>query len=166
MNQSLLVLAALVVVPVLILMALRINAALVFLSLCLGDVLVQFVSTDASSILPAMGMHVSMQTVKLILLGIPVLLTAIFMIRSVKGARLMINVLPALGVGLVGAFLIIPELPPHLAASIVDSSQWQKIKNAQDMIVGASALLSLLVLWLQRPKSGEEGKHAKKHAHA
>lgn len=162
MNSSSAVLAALVVVPVLLLMVLRINAALVFLSLCLGDVLVQFVANDAASIMSAMGVHFGLQTVKLILLGIPVVLTTIFMIRTVHGSRLVLNLLPAAAVGLVGAFLVIPLLPPHLAANIVDSSQWQQIKNAQDLIVGASALLCLFVLWLQRPKA--EGKHGKKHA--
>lgn len=162
MNSAQLVLLGLVVLPVVLLMALRVNAALVFLSLCLGDVLVQFVAADAGSILPAMGMHFGLQTIKLILLGIPVVLTTIFMVRTVRGSRLLLNLLPAAGVGLVGAFLIIPLLPPHLAANVVDSALWRQIKAAQDLIVGLSALLCLLVLWLQRPKAGEgKGKHKK-----
>lgn len=44
-------LAAIVLAPVVLLMVLRVNAALVFLSLCLGDVLVQFTANDANSFL-------------------------------------------------------------------------------------------------------------------
>lgn len=162
MNAALLVLAGLILVPLALLMALRINAALVFLSLCLGDVLVQFVSSDADSILTAMGIHLGSQTVKLFLLSVPVVFTTIFMVRTVKGSRLALNALPAAGVGLVTAFLVVPLLPPGTAANILNSSVWNQVRNAQDMIVGLSALLCLFVLWLQRPKAGE-GKHGKKH---
>ncbi len=44
-------LAAIVLVPVIVLMFFRINAALVFLSLCLGSVLVQFVAGDAGGLI-------------------------------------------------------------------------------------------------------------------
>lgn len=161
MQTAQLALLGLILVPLILLMVLRINAALVFLSLCLGDVLVQFVSNDASSILTAMGMNFGSQTVKLFLLAVPVVFTTLFMIRTVQGSRLLLNVLPAAGVGLVTAFLVVPLLPPGTATNILSSSLWQQVKNAQDLIVGLSALLCLLVLWLQRPHAGS--KHGKKH---
>src|ERR1700724_2314946 len=107
------VLAAIVLVPVVVLMFLRINAALVFLSLCLGDVLVQFVAPDANQFLALFSAHVPKgldtgnNTIKILLLVLPVVLTAIFMIRTVNGyGRLVINALPAAGVGLLGGLLI------------------------------------------------------------
>ena len=51
-------LSAIVLVPAVLLMVLRINAALVFLSLCLGNVLVQFVAPDAHSFLTLFSAHV------------------------------------------------------------------------------------------------------------
>src|SRR5258705_10570148 len=102
-----LILAAIVLVPVLLLSFFKINATLVFLSLCLGDVLVQFVAPDANSFLQLFsanipqGVDTGNDTVKIILLLLPVILTAAFMIRTVKGTgRLLLNVLPAAGVGL------------------------------------------------------------------
>lgn len=162
-----LTLGLLVLVPVILMLILRINAALVFLSLCLGNVLVQFVSPDANSFmdlfsakLPA-GAGGGNDTMKLILLLFPVVLTAIFMIRTVQGAgRLTLNLLPALGVGLLGGLLVVPLLPPGLSHNITSSSLWDQMQRAQDMIVGASALLCLLVLWVQRPKTGHD-KHSK-----
>ena len=161
-------LAAIILIPVVILLFLRINATLVFLSLCLGDVLVQFVATDANSFfqlfsahLPA-GIDKGNNTVKIFLLLMPVILTSIFMIKTVSGkAKTMLNVLPALGVGLLGALLIVPLLPPGLSHNIVNSSLWHEVQKAQNLIVGTSALACLLVLWMQRPKTG--GKHGKKH---
>lgn len=161
-------LGAIVLVPVVLLMALRVNATLVFLSLCLGNVLVQFVAPDANSFLqlfsarvPA-GIDQGNDTVKIILLLLPAVLTAIFMIRTVRGsARLLLNILPAAGVGLLGALLVVPLLPLGLSHNITDSSLWSQVLRVQNLIVGASALACLLVLWLQRPQTG--GKHGKRH---
>src|SRR5581483_4091071 len=148
-------------------MILRINAALVFLSLCLGDVLVQFVAKDTSEFLTLHNdklptSNTGSNTVKLILLLIPVVLTAIFMIRTVSGrSKLFLNLLPAAGVGMLGALLVVPLLPPGLAHNVIGSSLWTNVNHVQDLIVGASAIICLFVLWLQRPKAGhsKHGKH-------
>ena len=161
-------LGAIVVLPVVLLVLLRVNAALVFLSLCLGDVLVQFVAPDANTFfqlfsakVPA-GLDTGNDNLKIALLLFPVVLTAIFMIRTVSGTgRLALNVLPAIGVGLLGALLIVPLLPPGLSHNIVRSDLWDQVQKLQTLIVGASALTCLLVLWLQRPHAG--AKHGKKH---
>jgi len=148
-------------------MVLRVNAALVFLSLCLGDVLVQFVAPDANSFMSLfMGhnSHTDINTIKLGLLILPAVLTAAFMIRTVRGrVRLLLNVLPAVGAGLLAALLVVPLVSAGLRHNIVDSTLWQQVQRAQDLIVGSSALICLLVLWLQRPKAGGEGKHGKHH---
>src|SRR5665213_947093 len=165
------ILAAIVLVPVVLLMVLRVNAALVFLSLCLGDVLVQFISPDANSFFSFLSsarvtsnVSASSQTVRLVLLLLPVVLTAVFMIRTVRGsARLLLNALPSAGVGLLGALLVVPLLSAGLSHNIVHSGLWDQVQRAQDLIVGTSALVCLLVLWLQRPKTGGEGKKGKRH---
>jgi hypothetical protein len=164
MDTSVIILIAIIVLPIVVLMTLRINAALVFLSLCLGAVLTQYVADDAGFLmtLPAQNVpqtgSMTLSTIKLGLLLLPVVLTAIFMIRTVRGPRLILNVLPAAGVGLLGALLAVPFLPAGTAASMTSSTLWHQVTNAQDLIVGASALLCLFVLWLQRAKSGGEGR--------
>ena len=161
-------LGAIVVLPVIVLMLLRVNAALVFLSLCLGNILVQFVAPDANSFLTLFsakvpsGIDTGHNSVKIVLLLLPVILTAIFMIRTVSGyGKLALNLLPAAGVGLLGGLLVVPLLPPGLSHNIVNSSLWGQVQRAQDLIVGTSALICLLALWLQRPKTGGHGKHSK-----
>lgn len=169
MNPEL-TLAAIVLVPVVLLMLLRINAALVFLSLCLGDVLVQFVANDANSLFAqlhashaAPAIQVSNDNVKIGLLLLPALLTAVFMIKTIHGnSRLLLNALPAAGVGLLGGLLVVPLLPSGLSHDIISSSLWVQVLRTQDIIVGASAVVCLLVLWWQRPKAGgSKRKHHK-----
>jgi hypothetical protein len=171
MDAPTITLAALVLLPVALLLFLRVNATLVFLSLCLGNVLVQFVARDTVEYLtlhagqvPQQASNAGSDTIKLALLLLPVILTTVFMIRTIHGrGRLILNILPAVGVGLLGALLVVPLLPSGLSHNVVDSSLWVQVKNVQDLIVGASAFVCLLVLWLQRPKTGGEGKHSKKH---
>lgn len=164
------ILAAIVLIPVVVLMILRINAALVFLSLCLGNVLVQFIAPDANSFLALFSAHVPKgvdtgnSAIKILLLLFPVVLTAIFMIRTVRGrARLALNLLPSAGVGMLGGLLVVPLLPSGLSHNIIDSSLWAQALRAQDLIVGVSALICLFVLWLQRPTTGGSKKSGGKH---
>lgn len=162
------VLILIVAAPVALLMLLRINAALVFLSLCLGSVLVSYVGRDASSLSAIFQAHApqvdsSSGNVSLLLLLLPVVLTMIFMIKTVHGkGKLILNLLPALGVGLLGSLIVVPLLPAGLSNNIVNSDLWVKGQQAQTLIVGFSAIICLLSLWLQRPK-GHEGKHGKHH---
>jgi hypothetical protein len=166
-------LAGIVLIPIILLLFLRVNATLVFLSLCLGDVLVQFVAGDANdllSLLSASNAHSGIEsgnnTLKLILLLLPVVLTTVFMIRTIRGrARLLLNIFPAAGVGLLGGLIAVPLLPSGLATNILSSSLWAQVQRTQDLIVGGSALVCLLVLWLQRPKTGhhDDKKHHSKH---
>jgi len=165
-----LTLGAIVIVPVAILLLLRVNATLVFLSLCLGSGLVPFVLGDADAFLTLLStsnatseINTSEENIKLLLLLLPVVLTTIFMIKTIHGkSRLILNILPAIGVGLLGALLVVPLLPPELSQEIIDSSLWEQVLKVQNIIVGASAVVCLIVLWLQRPKAGHD-KHHKKH---
>lgn len=168
MNANIMLLAILLV-PVILLMVLRINAALIFLSLCLGDVLVQFVGNDAGAILSSSSAHThglpsSQSFVNLGLLLLPVVLTALIMIHSVRGgARLTFNLLPAIGVGLLGTLLAVPLLSAGTTGAITHLPLWHQIVNLQTLILGASTLLTLLFLWMQRPHAPKGDKHGKHH---
>ena len=158
-----LILAALALGPVVLLTLLRVNAAFVFLSLCLGDVLVQFVSNDAITVVGGAGAThaVSNNIVKLFLLLLPPVLTLLFMIKTLKPSWLLFNLLPAIGAGLLLTLLVVPLMSPGLEHNIVASSMWDALQQSQDLIVGFSALVCLLFLWRQRPKPAgkEHGKH-------
>jgi hypothetical protein len=161
MDHNLIFVVGLVVVPVLILMLLRINATMVFLGLCLGYVLTQFLGGDAKSFAQTFLGHTTISTsvMKLVLLLFPPVFTALFMVRTVRGTKLIINVLPALGVGCLLALLVVPLLPPGLSHSITNTSAWHQAVRLQDLIIGVSALASLMSLWLIRPRRNSEKAH-------
>ena len=147
-------------IPLLLMTLLRVNALLVLLSVCLGNVLVEYVGSQAAEFfnlfLPKT--MTSTRTVSLALVLIPVVLTMIFMIRSVKNNRLVINLLPALAASFLLLFTIKPLLPPDLVKEIISSPFWSPIDQAQELIVSVGALVCLFFLWLQRPKNLEHGK--------
>ncbi|HSH55736.1 MAG TPA: hypothetical protein VK983_02835 [Candidatus Limnocylindrales bacterium] len=164
------ILVALLAVPIILLMWLRINAAQIFLSLCLGNILVEFIGHDAAKIVTSAsanthGAPPTLGYLNLILLLLPVIATGVIMIHSVRGgAKLVLNFLPALGVSLLTVLLAVPLLPGDLIGAITDEPLWRELQNLQTLILGISTLLSLFFLWLHRPKNGGgDEKHGKHH---
>jgi hypothetical protein len=156
-------LVGILVLPLLLMAVLRINAPLVFLSVCLGNVLIKFVGNGAAEFfnlfLPRT--MTSTQTVSLMLVLIPVVLTMIFMIRSVKGNRWLTNLLPGAAASFLLLYTLMPLLPAGVADSIHASPFWSPIDQAQELIIGVGSLICLFFLWLQRPKNHEHGKKHK-----
>ena len=160
----LMLLGIMVVVPIVVLVLLRVNAAIVFLSLCLGSVLVQFAGSDAHSLAKLFTGSKAMNGygVSLVLLLLPAVVTTIVMVGTVRGkVRLLLNMLPALSAGLLAVVLAEPLVSPGLRGSLAKSSIWHYTQRADVLIIGFGAIFSLLFLWMQRPKhaGGESGKH-------
>src|SRR5580692_11783242 len=109
--------------PIAILFFLRINAVLVFLSLCLGSVLVRYVGVDSNGLLNLFYEHgvdsMTFSTIQLILLLGPAVATSVFMLFSIHGhLKIMLNLLPAAGCAFLAVLLSIPLLTPGLRYSI------------------------------------------------
>lgn len=163
----LIVLGALAVVPVLLITLLRVNAAIAFMSLCLGSVLVTYTSGDVTSVFGSFSAsHNSLTTnqwVQVALLLIPFLLTILFTRGSVKGAKKVTNVLPAIATGLLCALLVVPLLPADIQHQIHHQQIWTQLSNAQTAVILGGALFSLVfLLFTHRTKHEDEGK--KKHS--
>ena len=168
--DPLIILIAALVVPLLAMMILRINAGIVFLALCLGNVLVQINGPDAATIMssasarPPGSPAPSQSYVNLVLLLLPVILTMVIMIHSVKTrAKLAFNLLPAIGVATLGVLITVPLLSAGLTGAIVREPLWKELENLQSLILSASAGLCLLFLWMQRPRPAHDDKKGKHH---
>ncbi len=141
---------------------LRINASVVFLSLCLGSVLVQYVGSQTNDLLalfaPKAG-KVSSSTIQLFLLLVPAVVTAVVTVFSVHGRiKGLINLLPAAAAAALTALLAVPLLPPHLAASFETQRAWHILSNSEAIVVAAGGFMSLLFLWTQRSSFKQHDK--------
>ena len=162
----LILLLALIVIPVVLLMVLRVNAAIVFLSLCLGSVLVRFAGSDAQSFVNLLSSNksVSGYVVLLALLLLPAISTTLVMVGTVRGSTgHILNLLPALAVGLLTVLLVVPELSPGTYYAITGTKEWHYILRAEVLVITVGAILSILFLWMQRPKHGGHDKHGRHH---
>jgi hypothetical protein len=141
-------------VPLIVLTALRINAAMAFLSVCLGYVLVELVAKDANSLIAFIAPHagsLSQTTWQLGTLLAPVVLTSIIMLFSIKGhVRVILNTLPAAATSVLIVLLAVPLCTPGLRYAIESQSLWHQLNRGQALIVGLGAFVSLLFLWTQR----------------
>lgn len=162
--DPLLIVLIIALLPALILTLFRANAATAFLALCLGSVLGQFVASDVIDALQgyiAPNSSLSESVVRLILLWLPVALTSIFMSHTISKGQRLINLLPALMVGLVGVLLSVPYLTPDVRAAVDLHSVWHFVEQYQAIIVASATLLSLFMLRMR--SSGEEGKRSRHH---
>ncbi|HZM64500.1 MAG TPA: hypothetical protein VFB59_05180 [Candidatus Saccharimonadales bacterium] len=151
--------------PTLALVLLRINAALVFLSLCLGAVLVQYVAGEANSLITLFSKQegtLSASGIQLTLLLAPAIVTCIVSVLSVHGKlKTMLNILPALASSALGMLLVIPLLPSGLRFELETEQVWQVLVKSQALVVGAGALVSLTFLWMQRGSFKHHDKRKK-----
>lgn len=158
------ILALIILVPIVLLTFLRVNGTLVFLSACLGLVLVQYVGREAADFIDLFLPSLSPNNLKIFLYALPVILTIVFMIRTIptKG-KLFFNLLPVTGFSLLTTLVVIPLLPGNLTGSLFTSFVWDQLEQLQTIIVSTSALICLVALWTQRPKHHHDGKHHGKH---
>lgn len=160
-------LAVIVLAPVVAIYLLNANAALVFLSLCLGYVLYSFDSHNAASAIHSLHQYSytahlkpSAIAINLVLLLGPAAITLITQIRSVHGSRRLFNLIAALFCGLFAALIVIPVLPASIATSIANTTDWAKLIHYQGGIVGIGAAVAIVFFWMSvRNGSGRKNTH-------
>ncbi len=147
--------------PIVLLVLLRTNAAVVFLSLCAGSLLVRFAGDEAGlvgSVVSNNSLVVS-QYAQVALLLLPAVLSAIILTKSMRGPKGIINIVPAVAVGLVGVLLAVPLLPLQPQNAISGVSGWESLEQNKQMVVIGSVLVSLVVLWFAKPIHGKRRHH-------
>ena len=153
MSHDLILILALTL-PILLLLILRVNAAMVFLSVCLGAVLVDHVSNDANLIVGSFSPttnSLSQTTIELLLLLVPTVTTAVIMALSVHGRlRIFLNLFPAAASSMLLVLLAVPMLPRGLAFALMTQPTWRMLSNAEALVIGIGAIISLFFLWTQR----------------
>jgi len=161
------VLAALVLVPTLAVLLLRFNVAIAFMGLCLGSVLVTYVSGDVDGIVTSFsaskGALVTNQWVQLGLLIVPFVLTVLFTRGSVKGHKRFINFFPAAATGLLFTLLVVPLLSASVQRQIHKLHAWHQLDALQTAVILCGAAFSLVFLLFthRKKQSSEEAKPGK-----
>ena len=127
---------------------------MVFLSLCLGAVLVEYVASQANDMIemfiPRLA-SASAMSIQLALLLAPAVVTAIVTVFGIHGrAKVTLNALPAMATSALALLLTVPLFTPGLRFALESQPTWRILSNADALIIGAGALVSLFFLWSQR----------------
>jgi hypothetical protein len=156
------ILIGLVLLPAVITFLLKSNAALSFLALSAGFVAISFASTDLQNLTGQMSFSIDSNTLNLLLLSVPLLLTLLVTKKSTKGQpKLIIHVLIGLGAGGLLALISVPLLSSSLGQNFASSDLWTQLQKIQASIVGAGVFLSLVVIWVENLKHHTSGKKHK-----
>src|SRR5438874_1694479 len=109
-----LVLIIVLALPAIVFTILRVNASMVFLSVALGAVLVEYVASEANTLMHLASAHVSpvsTSTLQLALLLIPAGVTSVVTVFSMHGRlRTTLNFFPAVAAGALAVLLAVPLL--------------------------------------------------------
>ena len=159
--NPLIYLGILVGVPLALTLVFRVSAVFLFLSVVAGNLLAVHLTDDASlaASMVIRGQHTALIT-KFALLLLPVALTILFMRKTIPGHKLPLHVLPLAGVSVSLGVLVLPLLDGSLQQKIFEAPYGAMLRNSQDVVLGATAVAVLLLMWLTESKPF--GKH-KKH---
>jgi hypothetical protein len=148
------ILAAFVLGPLLLTFLLKSNAALSFLALCSGFVVISFASSDLKSLTGQLNFSVDSSILNLVLLILPLVFTLIFTKGKAKsGFGRIIQLIVALCAGVLLALIGVPLLSGSLSADLFKSSAWEDLQKAQAAIAGVGVFLSLMVVWAKNLKT-------------
>lgn len=156
----LIVIGAIVFVPILLGLLLRVNAIFIFMSICIGYFLQFALSDDVDLALATIikGSN-SIDIVRFVLLCAPILLT-IFVLRKTAGRGMIFQLVPLLFSGLLLGAIALPLLSPGTEQAIYNSTYGGSIRGAQDLIIAAAVISNMLLMWnLFRHTSKRHGKH-------
>lgn len=164
--NPLVLLSILFAAPIILVLISRANAAVVFLALCAGNVLQAFIGDDAQALLqgllnnydPTFGLYI-----RLGIMLIPPLFAILFLRSSVHGGKNLINIFPAITVGIANVFLAVPLLPDEIKSSIYGTSVWAEISEFQAILIGVSVLISLSIVLSGKRSHGHHKRGRKKH---
>jgi hypothetical protein len=156
-------LAVIAGLPILLGLVFRVSAVFLFISVISGSLLVQFMGDDAVLAAGMLFKGQSADTATLFaLLFLPVIFTMLFMRKTMKKSKVLLHIVPLIGVGLSAAVFALPVFADHIEQQITSNKYGEMLTSTDDVIVGATAVSVLLLMWLtERHKEGKHGKHGK-----
>lgn len=158
------VLGLLTGVPILLMLVLRVNASVAFLSLAAGGLLADFFAPDTIDLAETLFKSTSptvYSSLRIVFLLLPMLLTILFLRKSISGSKFLFNLVPTVLTGAVVALLAVPLLPDGLKNNIYGTESWTKLVQVQGIVIGVAVITSMLMLWttMRPPRDKRKKKH-------
>lgn len=156
-------LAIVVGVIALLLLVFRINASIVFFSLCAGSVLNNQVGGEASLFISSFIKNgdTSRAITSIGLILLPAIFSALIVRKSISANKLLANIVPSIAAGCLVVLLLVPFIPGGLQNQLTDSISWEYLERFEPLVLVIGMLSSVLLLWLSKDKTKKDKKHKK-----
>lgn len=156
-------LGVLIGLPLLNALLFRVNAIFLFVSIAVGNLLVQFLGDDVILAVNAFSRSQNVpMIVNLSLQLAPVVMTLFILRKSVPPTKMLLHLLPLVGCCLMIAVLALPLLPLATQEQIFALPLGDVFKQSQDLVVAITAVMILALTWRSyRPHDGKHGKRSK-----
>lgn len=158
-------LIALISVISAVLLLIRTNTAVVFLSVCAGSVLLSATGKDTDLLAHSFssGPGISSNLLQAVLVLLPAIVSALVLIKRMPKNKILLAVIPAICAVVVGLTLVYPFLTGSFQNTLTDSKGWSLIAQYYQLIVAVGVVSSLTTIALTMPKkhrdSHKKGKH-------
>jgi hypothetical protein len=98
---------------------------------------------------------------ELALLILPVVLTAVFLRKTLSKGKILFYVIPYALTGFILAAFALPILPEALQQQVRGVDVGRRLLEGSEAIVGAVVFLQLITLWIMNRSHEHKGKHHK-----
>lgn len=153
-------LAVIAAVPFILVLFFRSNAAIVYLSVCVGVVLQNVFGPDAHMILDAIvprGSSLYGQGLDIFLVGAPALAATLLLRKKAKGFKFIMGIVPAVCAGLIIALSTVQYVSPLGRQAIYRTVFWKNLSEFKGPVVLLGTISSLALL-KPSPKHDESSK--------
>lgn len=146
-----LILAMIMLVPAAILVLLKANGGVAFLSLCLGSILTLAVGPDVAPLLASFSPGNTLaieQWTKVVLLLLPFIATLLLTKGNIRGGpKMAVNIVVSLAAGALLAVLLTPLLPSELQLALKEEVLWREVTNLYTAIIIVGSITSMAMLF-------------------
>jgi hypothetical protein len=147
--------------PLMLGLLFRVSTSHLFLALLSSELLERYFADDAKLVLEAtVAQDWILEYVGLVILVLPMVLTAIFLRRTLSRGKTILHIIPLAISGVVFAAFAVVLLPGALLAQLEANHYGRMLLGATDLIIGVMIFLHLISMWLLG-RSSE--KHSQKH---
>lgn len=158
----LIILGLLAGLPLILSTLLRVNPLFMFVSIVSGYLWVQFLGETTELIIQSFVQVQHIDVVaRVILLLLPLLLTFIFLRKTLSVSALPLYFGLLVMDSLLLVTILLPLLTPGFQDSVYATQSGETLRSGHDLIVSGVAALHLVVMYVLRPKSQSSKKHHK-----
>jgi len=153
-------------IPVILIFIFSVNAIYLFFSLLIGYLLTNLLPGNVNRLVNLLSsteiIHVSRTyNSRLVILYLPVVLTFLLMVKSIKGYKRLINIVPSICFSLLAIILTVPFIKSSDIRDITDNNLFNQLMINKSLIIVLISVVVLFFIFLERFKH----KKSKKEHH-